>query len=60
MRTAPAALMPAFLPGALAAPTLARMERDDYDPFVLVEITPWRRQWIIWRAARRPARLFIG
>jgi phytoene synthase len=58
MRTAPAALMPAFLPVALAGPTLARMERDDYDPFAPVEITPWRRQWIIWRAARRPYRIF--
>jgi phytoene synthase len=58
MRTAPAALVPAFLPVALAPVTLARMERNDYDPFVSVEIAPWRRQWLIWRAARRPARLF--
>ena len=35
-------------------PTLARMERRDYDPFVPVEIAQWRRQWLIWRAARRP------
>jgi phytoene synthase len=58
MRTAPAALLPAFLPVALAPVTLARMERDDYDPFVPLEIAPWRRQWVIWCAARRPARLF--
>jgi 15-cis-phytoene synthase len=56
--TAPAAVMPALLPVALAGPTLARMERRDYDPFVPVEIAPWRRQWLIWRAARRPARIF--
>jgi 15-cis-phytoene synthase len=51
-------VMPALLPVALAGPTLARMERRDYDPFVPVEIPPWRRQWLIWRAARRPARIF--
>jgi hypothetical protein len=25
---------------------------------VPVEIAPWRRQWLIWRAARQPARIF--
>jgi phytoene synthase len=55
---APPAIMPALLPVALAGPTLARMERRDYDPFVPVEIPPWRRQWLIWRAARQPARMF--
>jgi 15-cis-phytoene synthase len=58
MRTAPAALMPAFLPVALAPVTLARMEREGYDPFVSVDIAPWRRQWVIWRAGRRPDRIF--
>jgi phytoene synthase len=58
MRNAPAAVLPAFLPVALAPVILARMERKDYDPFVPVEIAPWRRQWLIWRAARRPARIF--
>jgi phytoene synthase len=56
--TASPAIMPAFLPIALAGPTLARMERRDYDPFVPVEIAPWRRQWLIWRAARQPAQIF--
>jgi phytoene synthase len=55
---APPAIMPALLPVALAGPTLARMERRGYDPFVPVEIPPWQRQWLIWRAARRPARIF--
>jgi len=55
---APADAMPAFLPVALAGPMLARMERDDYDPFVPVVIAPWRRQWRMWRAAREPARIF--
>jgi phytoene synthase len=56
--TASPAVMSALLPVALAGPTLARMERRDYDPFVPVEIAPWRRQWLIWRAARRPSRIF--
>jgi phytoene synthase len=58
LATAPSAVMPALLPVALAGPTLARMERRGYDPFVPVEIAPWRRQWFIWRAARRPTRIF--
>jgi 15-cis-phytoene synthase len=55
---APPAVMPALLPAALAGPTLARMERRGYDPFLPIEIAPWRRQWLIWRAARRPQRMF--
>jgi len=43
----------AFLPLALVQPYLERMDRKDYDPFAAVEIAPWRRQWIVWRAARR-------
>jgi phytoene synthase len=54
---APASVVPGLLPVALAGPTLARMERRDYDPFVPVEIAPWRRQWLIWRAARRAERI---
>jgi phytoene synthase len=53
-----AAALPALLPVALARPGLDRMDRKDYDPFVAVEITQWRRQWRLWRAARRPARIF--
>ncbi len=59
MRTAPPAVMPALLPVALVPATLARMERRNYDPFVEVEIAPWRRQWLIWRAARKPERIFL-
>ena len=44
---------PAFLPLALVRPYLDRMDRPNYDPFAGAEIAPWRRQWIIWRAARR-------
>jgi len=54
----PAAVLPALLPVALARPVLDRMDRKDYDPFVPVEMSQWRRQWRLWRAARRPARIF--
>jgi phytoene synthase len=56
--TASPEVIPALLAAALVGPTLARMERPDYDPFVPIEIAQWRRQWLIWRAARRPARMF--
>jgi len=58
LATAAPAVVPALLPVALAGPTLARMERRGYDPFVPVAIAPWRRQWLMWRAARRPRRIF--
>jgi phytoene synthase len=54
----PDAGLPALLPVTLARPVLDRMERADYDPFVPVELSQWRRQWLLWRAARRPARIF--
>jgi phytoene synthase len=44
---------PAFLPLALVRPYLDRMDRRDHDPFAGVELPAWRRQWIVWRAARR-------
>ncbi len=59
-KSVPAHLMPAYLPVALTGPTLARMERRDYDPFVPVDIPAWRRQWLIWRAARRSDRIFFN
>jgi 15-cis-phytoene synthase len=55
---APVAALPAFLPVAVTGPILARMEGRNYDPFHPVEVAPWRRQWLIWRAARSPDRLF--
>jgi len=48
----PPAVGPAFLPLALVEPLLARIERNP-DPFRPIEIAPWRRQWALWRAARR-------
>jgi phytoene synthase len=58
MAELPAAALPAFLPLALVRQSLARLERSD--PFAPVEIAPWRRQWLIWQAARNPARIAAG
>jgi 15-cis-phytoene synthase len=57
--TIPADLMPAFLPAALAAPALRRLERDR-DPFKPRLLPAWRRQWLLWRAARNPRRIVGG
>jgi 15-cis-phytoene synthase len=51
----PPRALPAFLPIALVRPWLDHLERDD--AFTPKEISPWRRQWLIWRAARNPARI---
>jgi 15-cis-phytoene synthase len=53
--TLPQAAVPALLPVALVRPSLDRLARSD--PFAPGEIPPWRRQWLIWRAARNPARI---
>jgi phytoene synthase len=50
----PAAVLPAFLPVAVAGPTLRRMDDPGHDPFAEFEIPQWRRQWRLWRAAHRP------
>jgi phytoene synthase len=55
---APLAVLPAFLPVALTGPVLALMARRGYDPFAPVDLAPWRKQWLIWRAARNPSRVF--
>jgi phytoene synthase len=44
---------PAFLAAAIVPPLLARLDRAADDPFSPVEVPQWRRQWAIWRAARR-------
>jgi 15-cis-phytoene synthase len=51
---APASVLPAFLPIALVRPLLKQMERRGYDPFGSIDVPQWRRQWALWRAARRP------
>ncbi len=51
----PPQAMPALLPLALVGPALDRLERSE--PFAPAEIPRWRRQWLLWRAARNPARI---
>jgi phytoene synthase len=58
IETAPAAALPAFLPVALSGLLLDRMKDETRDPFAPIEIAQWRRQWRLWRAARRPALMF--
>lgn len=53
----PPALMPAFLPVALAAPTLKRLERNADTPFTARTLPAWRRQWRLWCAARDPRQI---
>jgi phytoene synthase len=57
MPALPRAALPAFLPVALVRPSLDRLDRSD--PFSPAELAPWRRQWLIWRAARNPARIAV-
>jgi phytoene synthase len=57
-RITPEAIMPALLPVALVRPVLDRMERRSYRPFSPPAVPQWRRQWILWRAAHRPLRIF--
>jgi phytoene synthase len=47
--------LPAFLPIALVRPSLDHL--DHCDAFAPAELSLWRRQWLIWRAARNPARI---
>jgi phytoene synthase len=44
---------PAFLAAAVVPTLLARLDSAAGDPFMPIEVPPWRRQWAIWRAARR-------
>jgi 15-cis-phytoene synthase len=48
----PTACAPAFLTLVVVPLLLARLDRAA-DPFTAVEVPQWRRQWAIWRAARR-------
>ena len=52
----PPEVAPALLPVALVRPALDRMERRSYRPFHPSELPQWRRQWILWRAARKGLR----
>ena len=48
----PETIRPVFLPLAPLRRWLLDMERPDYDPFKPPSVSPWRRQWRIWRAAK--------
>jgi 15-cis-phytoene synthase len=61
LATLPTRLIPALLPVALVRLYLHQMEQTNYDPFITpVEIPQWRRQWVLWRAARAPGRIAAG
>jgi phytoene synthase len=51
----PQQALPAFLPIAPVRRALDHMDRSDI--FSSNTLSPWRRQWLIWRAARKPNRL---
>ena len=51
----PREALPAFLPLAPVSAALDRLDRSD--ALAPAELSPWRRQWLIWRAARNPARM---
>jgi 15-cis-phytoene synthase len=55
MAQLPQSAIPALLPWALVGPSLARLEKSP--PFQPAEMPLWRRQWLIWRAARNPQRI---
>ncbi|CAN7461182.1 phytoene/squalene synthase family protein [Bosea sp. LjRoot237] len=55
--TVPAAIRPAFLAVALVEPYLRQMERRGYDPYrTIISLSPLKRQWTLWRAARTAGR----
>jgi 15-cis-phytoene synthase len=55
LRSLPQQALPAFLPIALVRPSLDRLDRSDI--FAPSMLAPWRRQWLMWRAARNSNRL---
>jgi 15-cis-phytoene synthase len=55
LRALPQQALPAFLPIAPVRRSLDRLDRSDI--FLPKALSPWRRQWLIWRAARNPDRL---
>jgi 15-cis-phytoene synthase len=55
MMALPRQAIPAVLPIALVRASLDRLE--GCDAFAPSDIAPWRRQWLLWRAARNPARI---
>lgn len=44
----------AFIPLALVEPYLKLMNKQGYQPFrTILDLPQWRKQWILWRAARK-------
>lgn len=44
----------AFLAATLVPAYLDQMEKPGYDPFrTRIEVPPWKKPWLLWRAARR-------
>jgi phytoene synthase len=58
--SAPPEILPALLPVATVGATLKRMERRGYQPFRFEPPSRLTRQWLLWRAARKPSRIFQG
>ena len=58
LESAPPEILPALLPAALVGPQLRRMERPVISHCSSNRSSPWRRQWLLWRAARDPSRIF--
>jgi len=54
----PQAALPALLPLAPVGAALRRMEKRGFDPFRPDPPPAWRRQYLLWRAARDPRRIF--
>jgi 15-cis-phytoene synthase len=44
---------PAFLPATLVPQLITSLKAAAADPFAEVAVPQWRRQWVLWRAARR-------
>lgn len=55
LRSVPAQALPAFLPIAPVRRSFDCLQRSDV--FSPKGLSPWRRQWLIWRAAHDPKRL---
>jgi len=51
-------ILPALLSLALVGPSLRPMERRGYEPFDVPPLSSLKRQWLLWRAARDPRRIF--
>ncbi len=58
LHTLPPAALPALLPVSTVGAALRRTERAGADPFAPEPLSLIHRQWLLWRAARRPGRIF--